>query len=156
IPPFHPERGARILHRGVTIGAVGEIHPAVAERFGVQGRVTAAEVELASVLADPGLWSFAAPSPFPPAVFDLAFEVPDGSSTKSVLDVVRAADDVEDVHVFDVFHGGSIADGHRSIAIRVTMRAGDRTLTDDDVAPAREAIVASVVAATQSRLRGAL
>ncbi|NNC74943.1 MAG: phenylalanine--tRNA ligase subunit beta, partial [Acidimicrobiia bacterium] len=156
VPPFHPERGAHVVHGGVIIGTVGEIHPAVAARFDLPGRVTAAEISAESFLADAGRWTFAPPSAYPPVIFDLAFEVPDATTTRDLTDVLHRADHVESVDVFDVFRGGSIAEGHRSIAVRLSLRAPDRTLTDEEVAPIREAMVAAVTEATGARLRGAL
>ena len=48
--------------------------------------------------------------------------------------------------VFDVYRGEQIAAGRTSLAIALTFRARDRTLTDADVAPVREKIVARLAA----------
>src|SRR3712207_8481902 len=47
---------------------------------------------------------------------------------------------LESAHVFDVYRGGQVGEGRVSLALRLAFRAGDRTLTDEDVAPAREKI----------------
>jgi phenylalanyl-tRNA synthetase beta chain len=55
-----------------------------------------------------------------------------------------AGDVLEDVEVFDVYTGRQAGEGRRSLALTLTFRARDRTLTDEDVAPVRERIVAAL------------
>jgi phenylalanyl-tRNA synthetase beta chain len=58
--------------------------------------------------------------------------------------------------VFDVFSGGPVEHGRTSIAVRLTLRAPDRTLTDRELAPVRRAIVDAVTSSTGATLRGEL
>ena len=51
---------------------------------------------------------------------------------------------LEDVSVFDVYSGEQLGEGRRSLALTLSFRAHDRTLTDEDVAPVRERIVADL------------
>jgi phenylalanyl-tRNA synthetase beta chain len=60
---------------------------------------------------------------------------------------------LEDVEVFDVYSGEQVGAGSRSLALALSFRAGDRTLTDEDVAPVREQIVAAL-RALGGELRG--
>jgi phenylalanyl-tRNA synthetase beta chain len=73
-----------------------------------------------------------------------------------VLAAVDAAggDLLEERRVFDVFIGGSLAEETKSIGVRVTLRAADRTLSDEEVAPIRRRIVDAVAAASGGTLRG--
>lgn len=154
--PFHPNRCAEIVIDGVVIGAVGEIHPNVSEAFGISGRVVAAEFDLDALLFESTPWQFDPPSVFPPVVFDLAFAVNVQVASSDLLQAVRrgAAGLLEDVTVFDVFEGESIGEGRKSIAVRIRLRAVDRTLTDEDVVPIRKAIADSVAKSTGGELRG--
>jgi phenylalanyl-tRNA synthetase beta chain len=70
--------------------------------------------------------------------------------------VVRAAGGptMESVELFDVFTGGPLEEGRKSLAVRLTVRDPERTLTDEEVAPLREAIVAAVTGDLGGRLRG--
>jgi phenylalanyl-tRNA synthetase beta chain len=63
-----------------------------------------------------------------------------------VLQRVRAAggEMLEDVKVFDVYTGGQVGEGRRSLALALSFQTQERTLTDEDVAPARERIVAAL------------
>ena len=59
---------------------------------------------------------------------------------------------LSDVRVFDVYSGEQVGEGRASLALALTFRAPDRTLTDEDVAPLRERIVAAL--ADGGELRG--
>ena len=137
------------------IGELGEIHPNVVDAYGLSGRVVAGEFDLEELLLEPGPWQFAAPSAFPPVVFDLAFALDADVPASILIDAVREAgsDLVEDVRVFDVFTGASIGEGRRSVAVNICLSASDRTLTDAAVTPIRQATAARVVKRTGGELR---
>jgi phenylalanyl-tRNA synthetase beta chain len=103
-----------------------------------------------------GRRTFRAPSSFPPVVFDLAFDVDDEVAAADLIGVVQNAGGpaLERVVLFDVFVGPPLAEGRKSLAVRLTVRDPERTLSDDDVAPVREAIAAAVWEGLGGRLRG--
>ncbi len=156
--PFHPGRAAEIVADGVVVGTVGEIHPAVAARLGIEGRVIAGEIEIGPLIAEREPWRFEEPSNYPPQVFDLAFEVDTSVPAGLLLDAIDATDEglVERRRIFDVYEGDPIPEGRKSVAINLTVRAPDRTLSDDDVAPIRKQIVEAVQRAAGATLRGEL
>jgi phenylalanyl-tRNA synthetase beta chain len=157
IAGFHPGRAAEVGTGDRVIGRLGELHPRVAAAYGIEARVAVAELELDPLVADPGLWAFRPPSPYPPVIFDLAFEVVDDVPAAAVMASARSAAGalLERLVVFDVFSGPPLPPGRTSIALRLTLRAPDRTLTDEDAAPVRREIALAVEAATGGRLRGA-
>jgi phenylalanyl-tRNA synthetase beta chain len=61
---------------------------------------------------------------------------------------------IERIVVFDVFSGPPLADGRKSIGLRLTARDMERTLTDDELAPVRGTVAAAVAASLDGRLRG--
>jgi phenylalanyl-tRNA synthetase beta chain len=156
VSPFHPGRCAEIVVDGAVIGTIGEIHPSVAEAFGLSGRVVAAEVDLDELLLERGPWQFIEPSVFPPVVFDLAFAVPSNTPAGTIIRAAEsgAGDLADGIDVFDVFVGDSVGEGLKSVAIRIRLRATDRTLTEEEVTPVRRMIVDSVVDASGGELRG--
>ncbi len=156
VSPFHPGRCAEIVVDDAVIGAVGEIHPSVAEAFGLAGRVVAAEFDLDELLLERTPWQYETPSVFPPVVFDLAFSLPRDVAAATLIQAARVGGGhlLDDIEVFDVFTGDSIGEGLKSIAIKIHLRASDRTLTDEEVTPVRRAIAESVAAATGGDLRG--
>jgi phenylalanyl-tRNA synthetase beta chain len=155
VPGMHPGRGAEIVVDGAVVGFVGEIHPDVAAAWGLTGRVTAGEMDTA-VFESRGVRAFRTPSPLPPVVFDLAFDIADDVPAARLLDAVRGAAGprLERIVVFDVFSGAPLEPGRRSIAVRLTFRDPERTLTDDDLAPVRDEIAVRVAAEVHGRLRG--
>ncbi len=154
--PLHPGRAAEIHIGGVVAGTVGELHPTVASRFGLEGRVVVGEINLAAVLADRPHWQFRPPSQYPPVIFDLAFDVDEAVPAGSILDAIRegAGEDLEDIEVFDLFTGDQLGAGRKSLAVRLTLRSVDRTLTDDEMVPLRRRVVDAVAEATGGHLRG--
>ncbi len=156
VPGYHPGRSARLVRNGEVLGAIGEIHPDVAVAFGISGRVAVGEIGLQALLDEPETRSFAAPSPYPPVVFDLAFDVAAGTPAAGVLEAVRAGagPHLESLEVFDVFTGPPLDEDRKSLAVRLTMRAPDRTLTDEEVQPIRAAIAERVAAGVDGKLRG--
>lgn len=81
-------------------------------------------------------------STFPPAREDIAVVVDAARPAEEVLETVRKAGGklLTGAAVFDVYEGEQVADGSKSLAIRLTYSAPDRTLTDDEVAAARTKI----------------
>jgi phenylalanyl-tRNA synthetase beta chain len=156
--PFHPGRAAEILVADEVVGVVGEIHPAVAESFGLNGRVIAGEIDVHELVVEIAPWQYRAPSVFPAVVFDLAFAVPAAIAASAVTDAVRSAagDLLDTVNVFDVFVGDSVGEDLKSIAVKIRLRAHDRTLTDEEITPVQKAIADGVVTATGGELRGTI
>ncbi|MCU0281362.1 MAG: phenylalanine--tRNA ligase subunit beta [Acidimicrobiia bacterium] len=154
--PFHPGRCGRVLVGDEVIGLVGELHPAVAAHFGLSGRVALGDFDLDALLAPAPVRGFAVPSPYPPVVFDLAFDLAEEVPAAALLAAVRdgAGARLERVEVFDVFRGAPLAAGRKSLAVRLTFRDPQRTLTDEDLVPVRERITEGVAAALGGRLRG--
>ena len=88
-PPFHPGRCGRVLAGEAVVGLVGELHPAVAARFGLTGRVALGDLDLEALLAPAPIREFSAPSAYPPVVFDLAFDLAEEVPAASLVAAVR-------------------------------------------------------------------
>jgi phenylalanyl-tRNA synthetase beta chain len=156
--PFHPGRCGHIVVGGTVVGTVGELRPSVSEKASLRGRVVMAEMELEPFVRATPAWAFVAPSAYPPVVFDLAFEVAPDVGAGTILGTVQSAGGprLESVSVFDVYTGKGIEEGRVSIALRLSVRASDRTLTEEEVAPLRKAIVEAVESQHDARLRGSV
>jgi phenylalanyl-tRNA synthetase beta chain len=157
-PFLHPGRSAAVFVGGPQdgrLGFLGELHPLVAAAWDLE-RTAVFSVDLGKLAAAaPPLVSFR-PFPSVPALRqDLAVTLPASVAATEVLARVRAAagEMLEDVNVFDVYTGGQVGEGRRSLALALSFQAQDRTLTDEDVAPLRERIVAAL-AELGGELRG--
>jgi phenylalanyl-tRNA synthetase beta chain len=164
LPGLHPTRSAHLMARAgsldeVTIGAVGEIDPAVAARSDLtrtSGGGTAArrvgwlEVDLGLLFDEEKvprrITVGGAVSRFPSSDIDLAFVVGDQHGADAVADALGAAGGnlLESVHLFDVYRGTGIEDGCRSLAYRLRFCADDRTLTDEEVGGLRARCIDAV------------
>lgn len=154
LPILHPGRGAAITSGVNPIGIVGEVHPSLSRASGLDGRVAVVEVSLDSLGSGSPAWDFDEVSAFPPLVFDLAFVTPESTPAGRLLEVVEsgAGEHLETLELFDEFRGGSIPEGHRSLAVRVTLRAMDRTLSDREAGP----ILRRIARAVEERVGGVL
>jgi phenylalanyl-tRNA synthetase beta chain len=86
---------------------------------------------------------------------DFAFVLDAGVPAASVLRAARNADKalISGVDVFDLFEGGALGEGKKSMAITVTLQPRERTLTDEEIDGVAAAIVAAVTKATGGVLR---
>jgi phenylalanyl-tRNA synthetase beta chain len=138
-PFLHPGRSARVFSREQPIGWIGELHPALAGEG-----ASAFEVDLGVLInhAD-AVPVYRDLTSYPALRQDLAVTLGDDVPAAAVLETVRQAGGklLVDVSVFDVYRGEQVGAGRHSLALRLTFRAPDRTLTDEDVKPAREKIV---------------
>ncbi len=156
---FHPGRsGTMQLGPKNQLGWFGEVHPRVLAQMDVKGPLVAFEMNIdaipqpkSSVSARPALNA----SDLLPVKRDFAFVVDTEVAADKLIRAARGADKalVTDVTVFDVFAGGNLGDGKRSIAIEVTLQPREKTLTDEDIDAVSKAVIASVTKATGATLR---
>jgi phenylalanyl-tRNA synthetase beta chain len=145
-PFLHPGRSAAVLTGGERLGFVGEVHPLVAREWDLE-RTAAFAIDLGKVAAvSPAVIAFNAFASVPSLRQDLAVTLPDTVPAAQVLERVRAAagEILDDVSVFDVYTGEQIGEGRRSLALALSFQASEETLSDEDIAPAREQIVAAL------------
>ena len=134
-PSYHPGRCADIVIGGRVLGVMGQIHPLVAQNYGISGEVYVAELDftgLMSELAEERV--FHSLPRFPAVSRDLAL-VCDEAVTVGALEacITKAAGPLlRSIRLFDIYRGPGIAEGKKSAAFSLELRADDRTLTDDD------------------------
>ena len=154
-PFLHPGRNAAIVVSGQAAGWVGEVHPLVATEWDIGLTVGAFELNLDAVpVAAPVLYSDI-PS-HPEVREDLAVVVGDEITSAHVVDVVRRAGGelLSGAQVFDVYRDPDrLGEGKVSLALRLSFRAPDRTLTDEEVAAQREVIIAALADEISGRVR---
>ena len=138
---LHPTRSATLSVGRDVVGAVGEIHPDVLDAFGVTERVAWLELRLDRLLTeDRNIAQWRPTSRYPSLDIDLAFVVDDGVPADRVDKALRQAAGslLASCSLFDVYRGVGVDPGARSLAYRLRLQAGDRTLTDADVASVRD------------------
>ena len=141
---LHSTRSAVLLAEGKLLGALGEIDPGVLEACGIEERVAWFECNLEILLgryvAENPYFS---PSRYPSSDFDLAFILADEVAASELEAALRSAagDLLADLHLFDVFRSEKLGSDRRSLAWRLRLQAADHTLTDAEVAEARNSAI---------------
>jgi phenylalanyl-tRNA synthetase beta chain len=158
-PWYHPGRvGSLMLGPKNRLAAFGEVHPRVLAALDVAGPLVAFEVELDAIplpksqrTARPALHA----SDLQAVSRDFAFVVENTVASDRIVRAAKGADKalIESVSVFDVFTGEGIGVGKKSVAIEVTMRPRERTLTESEIEKVSFAIVSAVTKATGGELR---
>ena len=144
-PYLHPGRCAWIKCGGSLLGILGELHPAEALRLELTGPCVLFELDMRQLIAY-GLAprpKVAPPPRFPAVRRDLALVIDHDFPANKVSEVLRGLDSdlLESVELFDVYAGGSLPAGKKSVAVACRYRGKDRTLTDDEVNRAHAALV---------------
>ena len=154
-PGLHPTRTATVLAGGRPIGVAGELHPMTAAFFDIDDRVAVVELDLDALVRARTLRPYRPVSPYPPVDFDLSFEVDESMPAADLVTAVREAggDLVEAAAVFDEFRGAGLPEGRKALAVRIRLRAADRTLEASEIASVRSEMVEGA-AAVGAGLRG--
>ena len=143
-PSYHPGRTALLTAGGEPLGIVGEIHPKVLENYGIDVKVCVADLDLCSLMRHAAPERSYKPMPrFPAVTRDLALVC------DKALPVIRLQKAIqrgggkllEEVSLFDVYEGEHVAPGKKSVAYSLTLRAPDRTLTDEECAAALKKVM---------------
>jgi phenylalanyl-tRNA synthetase beta chain len=146
-PFLHPGRAARVTVGEIAVGWLGELHPLVCRHWDIDA-AAGFEVELAALAeaASLGREQYEDVTSFPAVLQDLAAVVDEYVSAAQVRDAVLAGGGelLRSAEVFDVYRGEQVGEGRKSLALRLTFRAPDRTLTDEEVAGLRDQIRAQI------------
>ena len=143
-PYYHPGRCAKLYSGETYLGTIGEIHPAVAENYGIGTRVYVARLDCNTLFAVRSGDKEYHPLPkFPATTRDLALLCDDELPVQSIEKAIRAGAGklLEKTELFDIYKGKQIPEGKKSVAYNITMRSADRTLTDEDVEKAMNKIL---------------
>ncbi|MEM7688562.1 MAG: phenylalanine--tRNA ligase subunit beta [Pseudomonadota bacterium] len=157
---FHPGQAATLrLGPKKVLARFGMLHPATLKAFDLDGSVAAVEIFLDQVPQKKASAGLARASFAPPALQavtrDFAFLVPDDLAANDLLKAVRGAEKnaITDARIFDVFTGGNLPEGQKSLALDVTLQPQDKTFKDADLKAISDKVVAAA-AKLGAELRG--
>jgi phenylalanyl-tRNA synthetase beta chain len=157
---YHPGRSGTLnLGQKIVLAAFGEIHPGVLAKMGVKGPVAGFEVYLDNLPKQKRNKGTTRPlvqlSQFHPVNRDFAFVVDEGVSAGALMRAAMSADKtlIKDVSAFDLFQGGNLGEGRKSLALNITMQPTEKTLTDSQINAVCSKIIAAVEKATGGILR---
>jgi phenylalanyl-tRNA synthetase beta chain len=144
---FAQQRGFAVLMPEVKVGMVGELSEEARKVFGIRDQVFLAELDLEEMVAKvPQEVRFAPLPKFPPVDRDMALVVDEGLTSEVIKAKIEevGASLIEEVSLFDVYHGKQVPAGKKSLAYSIRYRAQDRTLTDEEVDDIHRRIVSEL------------
>ena len=144
---YHPGRCAKVCCGETYIGVLGQIHPEVAKTYGVDAELYCAELSFEALFALKGGIPVYKPLPkFPASTRDIAVvcdkDIPVGKLERCIK--ASGGKYLCGCTVFDVYTGHHIAEGKKSVAFSLTMRAEDQTLTDEHAEATVKAILTAL------------
>jgi len=139
---LHPDKRAAIVIADNRLGIVGELHPKVLEAFDISGTACLFEINLTALLPFTiGHKMFQPISRFPAITRDIALVVDVGVTHQQIQDIIKGFSLVNRVTVFDVYSGGQVPPGKKSLAYRITFQSPTHTLTDKEVNKVHQQII---------------
>ena len=134
-PSYHPGRVADVYAGEHRLGVLGQIHPLVAQNYGVDAELYCAELDFGQLLAAEGADPEYAPLPkFPSVTRDIAVVCDEAVTVGQLENAIRkgAKGLLKEVSLFDIYRGKGVADGKKSVAFNLVLRADDRSLTAEE------------------------
>ena len=134
-PSYHPGRCADILIDGKLAGTIGQIHPLVAETYGIGGEVYVADLDFTTIEASVAEERVFHSLPrFPAVTRDLALVCEESLTVGELERCISGAAGklLRKINLFDIYRGPGVPAGKKSVAFSLELRADDRTLTDED------------------------
>jgi len=159
VEPFlHPGKSCGIYLDDRQIGFLGEVHPDVLEKIGLKYNAYVFEINL-DILVSAYIGrsiTYQEISKYPAVMRDAAFVIPDTMEADKMLNIIlgQKEDLLENVSIFDVYTGKEISEGTKSLGLRLSYRAPDRTLTDLEINTVHDRIVQNTVNLTGAKIRG--
>jgi phenylalanyl-tRNA synthetase beta chain len=155
-PTFHPGRCAKISAGGKTLGVIGEIHPSVGRKYGIETPVYIGELDFENVfLNSKNDIKFKELPKYPAVTRDIAMLVDKTVPVAQIEEIIRKASGktLESITLFDVYEGAQIPEGKKSVAYSAVYRASDRSLTGEEVQKVFDKVVKNLEYQLGAQLR---
>ena len=133
---LHPGRQANMCYGGKVIGYLGEVHPAVADNYGIGDKAYIAVIDILAVLEFAGFaHKFTGIAKYPAVTRDLSLVVPREVLAGQIEEVLeqRGGKILESYELFDIYEGSQIKEGYKSMAYSVVFRNHDKTLEESEI-----------------------
>ncbi|MDO8462113.1 MAG: phenylalanine--tRNA ligase subunit beta [Deltaproteobacteria bacterium] len=145
-PFLHPGKSAELRVGGTTIGFVGTLHPEVAATWGIRREPAIFELDLEFMSGRQGEPKRFQELPrFPWVERDICLVVDRGLEAEKVESELRLEPlPIDSVKLFDLYEGGQVPAGKKSLAYHIRYQRRDRTLTDDEVSGYHQKIISHV------------
>ncbi|MCC7091063.1 MAG: phenylalanine--tRNA ligase subunit beta [Nitrosomonas sp.] len=132
-PALHPGKSAQVYIDDRAVGWIGELHPHLQSKYGLQKNVVLFELSVEELLPK-SLPVARELSKFPPVRRDIAIVVDNEVSVHSLLTSMHEGRStiVTDISLFDLYRGKGMENNKKSLAFRVLLQDTEKTLTDEE------------------------
>ena len=141
---LHPGRQANIIYDDVIVGYMGEVHPEVADNYGIGTKAYVAVLDMPNIIPFATFErKYEGIAKYPAVTRDISMVVPKLILVGEIEKIItqRGGKILEDYKLFDIYEGEQIKEGFKSVAYSISFRAKDRTLEDNDVNAAMKKIL---------------
>ena len=141
---LHPGRQANIVYDGKVVGYLGEVHPEVADNYGIGDRAYVAVLDMPEIVANATFdRKYEGIAKFPAVTRDISMVVPKTILVGQIEEVIenKGGAYLEGYSLFDIYEGSQIKEGFKSVAYSIVFRAKDKTLEENDVTTAMNRIL---------------
>ena len=148
-PYLHPGRQANVIYDGTVIGYLGEVHPDVADTYGIGERAYIAVIDMPEIEARATFdRKYAGIAKYPAVTRDISMVVPKEILVGQIEEVIekKGGAYMESYALFDLYEGAQIKAGYKSVAYSIVFRAKDKTLEDAEVSKVMEKILKALEA----------
>ena len=155
-PSYHPGRVADVYVGSRRIGVLGQIHPLVAQNYGVDGELYCAELDFNQLLdMDCSIPEYTPLPKFPAVTRDIAVVCDEAITVGALESCIQEAAHglLKNVALFDIYRGKGVEDGKKSVAFNLTLRADDRSLTGEEAEAEVQAILTALAEKLGATLR---
>ena len=156
---YHPGRSATVmLNKTIKIGYFGEIHPRISQHYKIKERINSFELfldDIPSIAKKTTNKPMLNLSDFQSVSRDFAFILDQNVKGYDLVESAMKVDRnlIQDVEIFDLFEDANLGENKKSMAIKVTMQASDRTLKEDEIQELSSKIIEVIEKSTSGSVR---
>ena len=144
---IHPQKGACVKINKEDIGYLGELNPAVAEGFDLKEKLYVFELSFDKIITKAVTEKKYTHLPKYPSIYrDIAIVLDNHIKSEDVYKIIRETDNLilKEINLFDYYEGRQIPVGKKSLAYSLVYRTDERTLTEEDINPIHEKVIANL------------
>ncbi|MDD5773870.1 MAG: phenylalanine--tRNA ligase subunit beta [bacterium] len=153
---YHPNKAARIYIDNKEIGIIGELHPDIKEKFEFVNPVYLFEIDWQKFSESiPKGMKFASLPKFPNVSRDIALMISRDIEAEKILSLIKenGGSLIESMNIFDLYTGKQIPEGLKSLAISISYRHPERTLTDTEIESIQQIIKSALTDKLKATIR---
>ena len=143
---MHPGRFAEVYLGEKRIGFIGEVHPQVADKFGLNTTYVF-EINLDEVISESKVKpKYEEVTKYPEITRDIAMLVDVKDEYQNIYNVIESVNSklITKVELFDLYVGAELLVGKKSLALTITYSDKQKTLTDEEVTAVHDKVLSAL------------